>query len=104
MTESPPRGTPYTARRHTWLKAGEPLVCPNGHKLKHNAALMGHEIFVCQHQEPHQKGQCGARSYVMVMPGGRWYLCEVTPREMMLMRDSQMTADEVLAYLGGRAA
>lgn len=94
----------YRARRHLWLRAGEPLVCPNGHRLKHNAALLQHEAFVCQHQEPHTRGQCGARCYVMAMPGGRRFIAEVSAVEMMEMRDSGMGVDEILAYLQSHVA
>lgn len=101
MTERPP---PYRARRHLWLRSGEPLVCPNGHRLKHNAALLQHEAFVCQHQEPHQRGECNARCYVLAMPYGLRFVAEVTVAEMLEMRNACMDVEQVLAYLRGKAA
>lgn len=94
----------YRARRHLWLTLHEPLVCPNGHKLKHNAAILQHEAFVCQHAEPHQHGHCGARCYVLAMPGGLRFMAEVTVAEMLHMRDQSMGVSDVLAYLQGVAA
>lgn len=97
-------GMPYRARRHLWLRAGEPLVCPNGHRLRHNAAVLQHEAFICQHVQPGQRGECGARAYLLQMPNGLRFVAEVTVAEMLQMRDRQMGVEEVLAYLGGAAA
>jgi hypothetical protein len=96
----------YRARRHLWLRPGEALVCPNGHRLKHNAAILGgQEAFVCQHKAERGGGECGARAYLMLIPGGLRFLAEVTPAEVIYMRDSHMSVEEVLAFLqGGKAA
>lgn len=94
----------YHMRRHYWLMKGEPLICPNGHKLKHNAAILDHEALICQHQEPHQKGECGSRIYVLSMPRGIRFVAEVTVVEMLYMRDNCMAVDDVIAYLRGRSA
>jgi hypothetical protein len=87
-----------------WLRAGEPLVCPNGHRLRHNAAVLQHEAFICGHTQPGQRGECGARCYVLSMPGGLRFVAEVTVAEMLHMRDAHMGVPEVLAYLQGSAA
>lgn len=89
----------YRARRHLWLVPGEPLVCPAGHKLKHNAAVLQQGAFICQHTEPHQRGECGLRVYVLQLPYGLRFVAEVTPAEMMHMRDEAMGVEEVIAYL-----
>ncbi len=94
----------YRARRHVWLAAGQPLVCPNGHKLRHNAALLQHEAFICGHVQPGQRGECGSRVYVLAMPGGLRFVAEVTVQEMLHMRDQHMSVEQVLAYLQGSAA
>lgn len=80
------------------------MVCPNGHKLKHNAALLQHEAFICQHVEPGQRGECGSRAYVLLFPGGLRFIAEVTPGEMVHMRDKAMGVEDVIAYLRGSAA
>lgn len=93
----------YNARRHIWLKAGDPLICPSGHKLKHNAALLQHEAFICQHQEGKQ-ASCNLRCYVLAMPDGLRFVAEVTTDEMLTMRNRRMGVPEVLDFLCGRAA
>jgi hypothetical protein len=60
--------------------------------------------FVCQHTEPHQKGQCGARCFVLQFPGGLRFVAEVTQEEMFVMRDAAMGVQDVIAYLRGNAA
>lgn len=94
----------YTQRRHYWLRAGEPIVCPNGHKLKHNAAVLQHEAFICQHRPDRGGPECGARVYVLAMPNGLKFVAEVTVAEMLTMRDRHMSVDEVIAYLRGQSA
>lgn len=89
----------YQARRHLWLRRGDKLVCPNGHHLKHNAALLEHEAFICQFRDARGSGECGARCYVLAMPGGRIWVAEVTPAEMLAMRDRHLDADGVLRFL-----
>lgn len=89
----------YNQRRHLWLRPGEALVCPNGHKLKHNAALIQHEAFICQHKAERGQGECGLRCYVLAMPGGLRFVAEVTSAEMIAMRDRCMSVEEVLGYL-----
>jgi hypothetical protein len=86
-------------RWHVLLRPHEPLTCPRGHKLKHNAALLQHDVFICQHRAERGQGECGSRSYVLAMPGGYRYVAEVTPAEMLAMRDAQMDVDQVLAFL-----
>lgn len=90
---------------HLWLRAGEPLVCPKGHRLKHNAALLEHEAFVCQQGTggSAQQGQCGLRCYVLVLPGGLRFVAEVSPHEMMTMRDRRMNVEDVLTFLQSAA-
>lgn len=101
VNRPPPK---YTSRRTLWLLPHEPLVCPNGHKLKHNAALLQHEAFICQHQEPGQRGECGARAYIMAMPHGLRFVAEVNTEEMLWMRDHCPGVEDVLSYLRGNAA
>lgn len=101
VNRPPPK---YTSRRTLWLLPHEPLVCPNGHKLKHNAALLQHEAFICQHVEPHAQGQCGARCYILAMPHGLRFVAEVSSAEMLHMRDRHMGVEDVLSYLRGNAA
>lgn len=95
---------PYGARRHLWLRPGEPLVCPNGHRLKHNSAILQHDALICQFTEHGMQGQCGARAYVLVMPGGLRFVAEVTSAEMLTMRDQAMSVGEAVTFLCGSAA
>lgn len=95
----------YHSRRHAWLQPAEQLPCPKGpHKIKHNAALLQHGALICQHVEPGQRGECGARAYVLHCPGGLRFVAEVTVQEMLHMREKQMSVEQVLAYLQGSAA
>lgn len=80
------------------------MVCPNGHRLRHNAAILQHEAFICQHVPPGARGECGARAYVLMFPGGLRFMAEVTVSEMLWMRDHCPTVDAVLTYLQGKAA
>lgn len=91
--------TPFSARRHVWLRPGEPLCCPRGHKLKHNAAVLQHEAFICQHKGGRGESECNSRCYVLAMPGGLRFVAEVTVKEMLTMRDACMTVADVLNYL-----
>jgi hypothetical protein len=98
-------GIVYRARRHVWLRAGEPLLCPSGHKLRHNVAVLGgQEAFICQHVEPGQRGECGKRVYLMQLPGGLRFVAEVTVAEMLHLREAHLGVEDTLAYLGGAAA
>lgn len=95
----------YRARRHLWVRPGEFLVCPNGHRLRHNGTVLGgHEAFTCQYKAAPGAGECGAKAYVLLMPGGLRFLAEVTLNEMLHMRDSGMNVEQALAYLQGNAA
>jgi hypothetical protein len=94
----------YRARRHLWLRPGETLVCVNGHKVKHNVAILQHEAIICQHKASAGGSECGARSYVMMFPGGLRFVAEVTPAEMIYMRDQCMSVEQVVGFLQGNAA
>lgn len=113
-TLSPEKYLLYRPRRHLWLKPHEPLVCPNGHKIKHpNTGLIEHEAFICSHREPgpanamggHQPaGECGLRVYVMQFPRGLKFVAEVTVEEMLYMKRNAMSVEEVIGYLRGQNA
>lgn len=104
----------YRPRRHLWLKPSEPLVCPNGHKIKHpNTGLIEHEAFICSHREPgptnamgghSPSGECGLRVYVMQFPRGLKFVAEVTVEEMLYMKRNAMSVEEVISYLRGQSA
>lgn len=80
------------------------MVCPHGHKLKHNAAILQQGAFICQHRASGSQGECGLRVYILQMPYGLKFVAEVTPAEMLAMRDKAMNVEQVLAFLRGAAA
>jgi hypothetical protein len=98
-------GIVYRARRHLWLRAGEPLLCPSGHKIRHNVAVLGgQEAFICTHKAERGQGECNARVYLMLLPGGLRFVAEVTVAEMLHLREAQLGVEDTLAYLGASAA
>ena len=90
---------PQVGRWWRELRTGEPIVCPAGHKLRHNCALLQHEVFICQHRAARGQGECGRRVYVLLQPGGGKFVAEVSPAEMLAMRDGRMNPAQVEVFL-----
>ena len=99
----------YIVRPHLHLGPHEPLECPRGHRVRSNALLVSHDVFICQAKDGGQLvsggtrgtpgGECGMRVFVIRWPDGRKYLAEVTPVEAIYMRDQNMSPDEALSFL-----
>jgi hypothetical protein len=102
MTARPPAAV--IRRPHLLLAPGAPLVCPRpctgrSHVLRHNAAILDHEALICQHRAASGAPPCGARVYVVQLGHGWRYMLEIAVREMLYLREHQLSQREALAYL-----
>lgn len=85
-------------RPHLELKPDEPFECPAGHRLATNAAVAEHDALICQ-QRIGSSAECGKRVWVRKYPDGRKYVAEISVAEFKYLRESVLTADQVLAFL-----
>ncbi len=93
------------ARPHMIIAPGAPVICPRlvggrGHAVRHNAAILGHEALICQYRAAAGEPECGTRVFVLQLGQGWRYVVEITVREMLHLREAQLTAPEILIYLG----
>lgn len=85
---------------------GEPLYCPNGHKLDHDIWPVGEHPQTTQRCDfripPGNAGVCGVCVYWLMLPGGIRLAVEVTSSEAHHMQQERMSVKEVLAFLNLR--
>lgn len=65
------------------------------------ATFLPSGLIKCHHQLTAARGKCGARVFIMQMPGGWRYVALVTAEEIKLLEQSQMSAEATLSYLLG---
>jgi hypothetical protein len=99
MQPGSPRDRRYVVRPHLFLQPHERILCPNGHVVRSNAGVIEHDTLICQERINKGAAECGLRVYVRRMPDGRHYVAQISPAEMVHMRNANMNADEALAYL-----
>lgn len=82
-----------------------PLLCPHNHYVKHRVDCWGEYGFVCEGDtrrrlRHERRGEgCGARLWLISLPGNVYMLIEVTLREVETMRAERMQRWQQLAYL-----
>lgn len=102
--------------RKMWIVAlRQPVPCPQSDEVahRHNLREEGAEIFehggqkcTARVQRGHGASpvQCGAFVWILTMPFGRRFVCEITEDELRYMQTQHMDADQCMKFLGADGA
>jgi hypothetical protein len=97
---------PSTIRSPHVALPGEPVYCPNGHKIDHDVWPINEDPMVAKRcsfkWQPGNAGLCGECVYWFELPGDYRIVVHVTSSEAYEMQQKRMGVKEALAYVGLR--